>query len=85
MYLQLVGGLVAMNFKFPINIGNVKSSQLTKSYFSEGWPNHQPATMYLYVNVGLFIPQCDICKIDFGLKSPILLGCFSGDILMSVL
>ena len=25
-----------------INIGLLSSSQLTKSYFSEGWPNHQP-------------------------------------------
>ena len=28
---------------FPINIGLLSSSQLTNSYFSEGWPNHQPA------------------------------------------
>ena len=28
-------------FYFPINIGLRLSSQLTKSYFSEGWPNHQ--------------------------------------------
>ena len=29
-------------FYFPINIGLRLSSQLTNSYFSEGWPNHQP-------------------------------------------
>ena len=33
----LVGGLVAIFF-FPRNIGLLSSSQLTKSYFSEGWP-----------------------------------------------
>ena len=38
--LQLVGGLVAM-FYFPFNIGN-NHPNLTNSYFSEGWPNHQP-------------------------------------------
>ena len=27
---------------FPRNIGFLSSSQLTNSYFSEGWPNHQP-------------------------------------------
>ena len=27
---------------FPRNIGFMSSSQLTNSYFSEGWPNHQP-------------------------------------------
>ena len=32
----LVGGLVAI-FYVPINIGFLSSSQLTKSYFSEGW------------------------------------------------
>ena len=42
----LVGGLVAINFIFP-DLGNIlgmSSSQLTKSYFSEGWPNHQPVS-----------------------------------------
>ena len=39
---SLVGGLVAMNFIFPEILG-MSSSQLTKSYFSEGWLNHQPA------------------------------------------
>ena len=29
-------------FYFPINIGFMSSSQLTNSYFSEGWPNHKP-------------------------------------------
>ena len=29
-------------FYFPINIGLHSSSQLTNSYFSEGWLNHQP-------------------------------------------
>ena len=37
----LVGGLVAINFIFPEKLG-ISSSQMTKSYFSEGWPNHQP-------------------------------------------
>ena len=37
----LVGGLVAI-FYFPIHIGLLSSSQVTNSYFSEGWPNHQP-------------------------------------------
>ena len=27
---------------FPIHIGLLSSSQFTNSYFSEGWPNHQP-------------------------------------------
>ena len=44
-YWKLVGGLVAM-FYFPRNIGNFKSSQLTNSYFSEGWPNHQPVLVW---------------------------------------
>ena len=34
--------LVAMFSYFPRNIGFRLSSQLTKSYFSEGWPNQQP-------------------------------------------
>ena len=37
----LVGGLVAI-FSFPRNIGLLSSSQWTNSYFSEGWPKHQP-------------------------------------------
>ena len=41
---HLVGGLVAIWIIFPINIGLRLSSQLTNSYFSEGWPNHQPVT-----------------------------------------
>ena len=32
-----------INFIFPY-IGLLSSSQLTNSYFSEGWPNHQPVT-----------------------------------------
>ena len=36
---MLVGGLVAI-FYFPRNIGNHHPNWL--SYFSEGWPNHQP-------------------------------------------
>ena len=35
----LVGGLVAINYIFPY--GNNRPNGL--SYFSEGWPNHQPA------------------------------------------
>ena len=31
---------------FPRNIGLLSSSQLTNSYFSEGWPNHQPDSNY---------------------------------------
>ena len=31
-------------FMFPY-IGLLSSSQMTNSYFSEGWPNHQPAIM----------------------------------------
>ena len=31
-----------INFIFPLILG-MSSSQLTNSYFSEGWPNHQPA------------------------------------------
>ena len=30
------------SWNFPMNIGFISSSQLTNSYFSEGWPNHQP-------------------------------------------
>ena len=41
---KLVGGL-EHEFYFPINIGFRLSSQLTNSYFSEGWPNHQPGTV----------------------------------------
>ena len=38
---------------FPINIGLHSSSQLTHSYFSEGWPNHQPELNFS-VEVRLF-------------------------------
>ena len=44
----LVGGLVAI-FYFPTNIGLHSSSQLTNSYFSEGWLNHQPAWYSLMI------------------------------------
>ena len=37
----LVGVLVAIFKIFPLILG-MSSSQLTNSYFSEGWPNHQP-------------------------------------------
>ena len=36
-----VGGLVAINFIFPELLG-MSSSQITNSYFSEGWLNHHP-------------------------------------------
>ena len=39
----LVGGLVAINFIFPY-IGNNHPNW--RSYFSEGWPNHQPDGIY---------------------------------------
>ena len=38
---RLVAGLVAI-FGIFAYIGLLSSSQLTKSYFAEGWPNHQP-------------------------------------------
>ena len=44
--LKLVGGLVAINFIFPDILG-MSSSQLTNSYFSEGFnPNHQPVRCF---------------------------------------
>ena len=36
--------LVAIKSIFPLILG-ISSSQLTNSYFSEGWPNHQPDQM----------------------------------------
>ena len=42
----LVGGLVAM-FYFPINLGCLSSSQLTNSYFSEGWLKTTNQSYYL--------------------------------------
>ena len=36
----LIGGLEHLDY-FSIQLG-ISSSQLTKSYFSEGWLNHQP-------------------------------------------
>ena len=44
--LYLVGGLVAI-FYFPRNIGNTHPNWL--SYFSEGWPNHQPGIIMYHV------------------------------------
>ena len=38
-------------FYFPINIGLRLSSQLTKSYFSEGWPNHQPGLFISHISI----------------------------------
>ena len=35
-------------FIFPLILG-MSSSQLTKSYFSEGWPNHQPVFDVRYI------------------------------------
>ena len=29
----------------------MSSSQLTKSYFSEGWPNHQPVYIYICIYI----------------------------------
>ena len=45
--LYLVGGLVAMNFIFPYIFWGMSSSQLMNSYFSEGWPNHQPPKAFM--------------------------------------
>ena len=52
-YDDLVGGLwlPSMTY-FPMNIGFLSSSQLTKSYFSEGWPNHQPVMVCVMVDCG---------------------------------
>ena len=36
---------------FPIHIGLLSSSQLTTSYFSEGWPNHQPGMVCELENI----------------------------------
>ena len=60
-YISLVGGLVAILY-FPIQLG-MSSSQLTNSYFSEGWPNHQPDHMdmlwvkklYYYIVIFIYI------------------------------
>ena len=43
----LVGSLVAI-FYFPINIG-LRIIPIDRPYFSEGWPNHQPVWVYLFV------------------------------------
>ena len=46
-HLSLVGGLVAIFEIFPEILG-MSSSQVTKSYFSEGWVyNHQPDQMHI--------------------------------------
>ena len=52
---NLVGGLE--HFIFPLILG-ISSSQLTNSYFSEGWPNHQPEIVgilayFLALNMGI--------------------------------
>ena len=39
-----------INFIFPYDLG-MSSSQLTKSYFSEGWPNHQPVLMNIMYGI----------------------------------
>ena len=50
-YIDLVGGLVAIFGMFPY-IGLLSSSQLTNSYFSEGWLSHQPVILgYLPMSV----------------------------------
>ena len=43
-HTMLVGGLVAINFRFSQILG-MSSSQLTFIYSSEGWPSHQPAEL----------------------------------------
>ena len=43
---DITGGLVAIFWIFPWLLG-MSSSQLTKSYFSEGWLNHQPDNHYM--------------------------------------
>ena len=51
MYIHILvgGGLVAINFLFSQKYWELLlSSQLTNSYFSEGWPNHQP-DIYIYI------------------------------------
>ena len=61
-------------FYFPINIGFLSSSQLTKSYFSEGWrktTNQQdmsksPSFMYL---INLEDPAC-LCDFFLGENHP---------------
>ena len=56
--IKLVGGLVAINFLFSHILG-MSSSQLTKSYFSEGWLNHQQnKTMQDKVGDGTIFPRC---------------------------
>ena len=59
----LVGGLVAIFGIFPLILG-MSSSQLTKSYVSEGWPNHQPDVVgvgcFLYFVVCMTVGYCRV-------------------------
>ena len=55
----LVGGLVAIKFYFPIHIGLRLSSQLTNSYFSEGFK--PPTSFSLSLDSSCFgIKKCDV-------------------------
>ena len=65
IYIWLVVWLPS-NFDFPINIGNNSSSQLKNSYFSEGWPNHQPG---MYDDVW-WIAQSFWCSIAILIRWP---------------
>ena len=62
---HLVGGLVAINFIFPLILGIIleSSSQLTNSYFSEGWRKTTNQTMVLRMDPDFlrFILCCDKC------------------------
>ena len=51
MYRYPVGGDWNMTFIFPSELGML-SSQLTSSYFSEGYVYHQPDYRYVYSEVG---------------------------------
>ena len=51
-------------FIFPLILG-ISSSQLTKSYFSEGWPNHQPAiSIYSMCISNLFLMDSSVPPAD---------------------
>ena len=51
-HILLGGEWLPWILNFPRNIGLRLSSQLTHSYFSEGWPNHQPDNhIYIYINI----------------------------------
>ena len=54
MFTSLVGGLELVYY-FSIQLG-MSSSQLTNSYFSEGWLNHQPDILY-FIIVIIVIPR----------------------------